>query len=271
MLIDSHCHINSEELRADAEALVLRAAGAGVGRILLVGCDLENSLEAVQMAHRFADRGAWACTGIHPHEASRFADGLPDALLELAGDDRVCALGEMGLDYYYDLSPHEVQREVFRRQLEWAAEADMPVVLHVREARQEEGSGGAMEDALAILGDFPGLRLLFHCYSGGLKYLDEVLSRGALCALGGAATWKGRGSDALREVLQRVPEDRLLLETDCPWMAPAPFRGKLNEPSWVARVYETAAQVRGVSVDVLARQVAHTAARFFNWGEEDHV
>lgn len=260
MLIDSHCHLNSEELRGNAEALVLRAAEAGVGRMLIVGSDLEDSREAVAMAHRFKDYGAFAAVGVHPHEAARCSDGLPEELLTLASDERVVALGEAGLDYYYDHSPREVQRTVFRMHLEWAVRTRKPLVLHVRDA---------MDDVLSLLnergvGEREGLKLLFHCYSGGLRYLDSVLALGAWCALGGAVTWKR--SDELREVAARIPADRLLLETDCPWMAPKPFRGRLNEPSYVRYVYETVAAARGVALEVLADQIDENARTFFGWG-----
>lgn len=260
MLIDSHCHLNSDELRGDVEALVARAAEAGVGRMLVVGCDLENSLEAVDMARRFSENGVFAAVGVHPHEASRYADGLPEALLALASDARVVAVGEAGLDYYYDHSPREVQRAVFAMHLDWAVRARKPLVLHVRDA---------MDDVLSLLeGLAPearrDLKLLFHCYSGGLEYLERVLGLGAWCAVGGAVTWAR--SDALREVVARIPADRLLLETDCPWMAPKPFRGRLNEPSYVRYVYEAAAAARGVAIEALAARVEENAHAFFGWG-----
>ena len=258
MLIDSHCHPNSEELRADAGPLMERARAAGVGRMLVVGCDLENSREALSMAHRFASYGAYAAVGVHPHEARHYEGGLPQELLDLASDSRAVALGEMGLDYHYDHSPRDVQQRVFAMQLEWAARVNMPAILHIREA---------MPDALSILRDFAGrVPLLFHCYAGGVEYLDEVLSLGALCALGGALTWKGKGGDALRDVAARIPIERLLLETDCPYMTPAPHRGKTNEPAYVSHVYEAAASVRGLPVEELSSQVQRNAEAFFKWG-----
>lgn len=256
MMVDSHCHPNSQELRADAPALMERAAAAGVKRMLIVGCDLEDSREAVEMAHRFAPDGAFASIGIHPHEASRYPDGLPQELRDLAADERVLALGEMGLDYHYDNSPRDEQRRLFVIQLEWAAAEGRPAVLHIRDA---------MPEALAILEDFRGrIRPLFHCYSGGLEFLEDALALGGLCAIGGAVTWKG--SAELREVAVRIPPDRLLLETDCPYMTPAPFRGKPNEPAYVRYVYETVAQLRGVSPEELAAQTARNADALFGWG-----
>ena len=255
MLIDSHCHPNSDELRGDAKALMDRARDAGVGRLLIVGCDAEDSAEAVSMAHEFADYGTYAAVGIHPHEASRYPDGMPEELLNLSPDCRVVAVGEIGLDYHYDLSPRDAQKALFEAQLDWAGEIRKPIVLHIRDA---------MPDALAILKNFPGLRLLFHCYGGGLEYLDEVLSMGGLCALGGAVTWKS--GDELREVARRIPIDRLLLETDCPYMTPAPFRGRTNEPAYVRTIYERVAEARGMEVSELAERIRLNADSFFGWG-----
>lgn len=260
MLIDSHCHLNSDELRANADALVRRAVESGVGRMLVVGCDLENSREAVAMAHRFQENGVFAAVGVHPHEATRFSGGLPEPILDLVSDERVVAIGETGLDYYYDHSPRDVQRDVFAMHLDWAVRSKKPLVLHVRDA---------MDDVLSILNGLEAekrsdLKLLFHCYSGGLEYLDAVLELGAWCALGGAVTWDR--NDRLREVVARIPEDRLLFETDCPWMAPKPFRGRLNEPSYVRLVYETVAAVRGVGPAALAARIERNADAFFGWG-----
>ena len=215
------------------------------------------------MARRFASYGAYASVGVHPHEARHYVSGLPQELLDLASAPRgraprVAALGEMGLDYHYDHSPRDAQRRVFLMQLEWAARARLPVILHIREA---------MSDALAILRDFAGrVRLLFHCYAGGPEYLNEVLDMGALCALGGAVTWKGKAGDALRDVAARIPLDRLLLETDCPYMTPVPHRGKTNEPAYVRCVYEAVASIREVPLEELALQIARNADAFFGWG-----
>ena len=227
--------------------------------MLVVGCDLENSKEAVELAERFSYAGVYASVGVHPHEASHYSGGLPDALLRAADSPHVVAIGEAGLDYYYNHSPHDVQKEVFKMQVDWAYRIGKPLILHVRDA---------MDDVLSILRSYPekvlnSLKMVFHCYSGGLDYLDEVLSLGAGCSIGGPVTWKK--SEELRKTLAAIPEDRLLLETDCPWLTPAPFRGKLNEPSYVKYVYETAAYVRGLQLEALARIVDANAAELFGW------
>ncbi|MBQ6775428.1 MAG: TatD family hydrolase [Synergistaceae bacterium] len=259
MLIDSHCHINSEELRADSEAIIRRAGEVGIGKMLIVGCDLEDSIEAVEIAHTPHSSPltppCYASIGVHPHEAKRYAD-VPEKFFDLVNDDKVVAVGEIGLDYHYDLSPRDVQADMFERQLDFAKAHDMPVILHIREA---------MSDAMKILHRHEGLKLLFHCYAGGLEYLDEVLELGGLCAFGGALTWKGKASEELREVFRRIPAERILLETDCPYMTPAPFRGKLNEPSYIKLVYERAAAERDLSVEELADIIERNAEKFFNW------
>ena len=255
MLIDSHCHINSEELRLDARGVITRAHDAGVWKMLIVGCDYEDSCEAAGMAYDFASSGLYASIGIHPHEAKRY-EKIPDEFASMLHDKRVVAIGEIGLDYHYDHSPRDVQKKLFELQLKFAEDNDMPVILHIREA---------MNDAMEILTGHRGLKMLFHCYSGGLEYLNEVLGMKSLCAFGGAVTWSGKASEELREVVKKIPVDRILIETDSPYMSPAPFRGKKNEPANVKYVYETVARERNITVDELASQVEINAKNFFGW------
>ena len=257
-MTDSHCHPNCKELRGDAAALMERARAAGINRMLIVGCDAEDSALAVRMANDYAPYGAYAAVGIHPHEVKRYPDGLPGELKALACDGRVVAVGEIGLDYHYDLSPRDAQIKFFELQLAWARELNLPVVLHIRDA---------MDDALSVLRDFTDLKLLFHCYGGGMKYLGTVLGMGGFCAIGGAVTWKNGGD--VREVAANIPIDRLLLETDCPYMTPVPFRGKVNEPSYVKYVYDAVAAIRGVSAAELSAQIDANAAAFFGWRDGD--
>ena len=259
-LIDAHCHVNSDPSRADADGVLKRAERAGVRRMLIVGSDRDSSFEAVRLARAYEDSGVYAAAGVHPHDSSAVSEGLPPDLADLSNDSRVVAVGETGLDYYYDYSPREVQQNVFRMHLEWAHRARKPVVIHVRDA---------MEDALRILYELPQgtrreLKLLFHCYAGGLEYLDAMRDLDAYMSLGGPVTWPK--NDALREVAARIPEDRLLCETDSPWLTPKPYRGKLNEPAYVGFVYETIASVRGLSLDKFAGIVDANANRLFGWG-----
>ncbi len=255
MLIDSHCHINSEELRLDARGIISRAIDADVRKMLIVGCDYEDSCEAVALAETFSQLGLYASVGIHPHEAKRY-DDIPGEFHRLIHNSRVAAVGEIGLDYHYDHSPRDVQKKMFELQLEFAENNNMPVVLHIREA---------MRDAMEILTQHRGLKMLFHCYSGGLEYLDEVLGMGGMCAFGGAITWKGAGADELREIIRRIPAENILLETDSPYMTPVPLRGKLNEPANVKYVYDAAARERKITVPELAEIVERNARNFFGW------
>ena len=255
MLIDSHCHINSEELRLDARAVITRAWDAGVRRMVIVGCNFEDSCEALALAEDFSQFGLYASIGIHPHEAKRY-DSVPEEFGRLINSGRTIAYGEIGLDYHYDNSPRDIQQKIFEKQLEFAAEHDKPVILHIREA---------MNDAMNILMYYRGLKMMFHCYSGGLEYLDAVMNLNSVCSFGGALTWTSKSSDALREVFRRVPADRILMETDSPYMSPMPFRGKKNEPAYVRYVYDTAASERGMTFEAFKSQVEQNAKNFFGW------
>ncbi|MBQ7221130.1 MAG: TatD family hydrolase [Synergistaceae bacterium] len=258
MYIDTHCHINSQDLRLDARAVIARARDAGVMKMVIVGCDFEDSCEALGLAEDFSQFGLYATIGIHPHE-SRLYDNIPGAFSKLITNKRVVAVGEIGLDYHYDHSPKADQHRMFKAQLDFAREHNMPVVLHIREA---------MHDAMNILKYHRDLKMLFHCYSGGLEYLDRVLEMEAMCSFGGAVTWRRKASDELREVVRRIPIDNILPETDSPYMTPAPFRGKLNEPANVRYVYEAIAQERGMSLPELEARLESNAQRFFMWEEE---
>ncbi len=255
MFIDTHCHLNSEELRKDAMTLILRARDADVRKLIIIGCDYEDSCEAAAMAQNFQRLGVHASIGIHPHEAKRY-DDIPPEFMRILNTQNITAIGEIGLDYHYDHSPRDVQKKMFELQLKLAEETNKPVILHIRDA---------MEDAMEILTVHRGLKMLFHCYSGGLEYLDEVIGMGGICAFGGAVTWNGKASDKLREVVRKIPLENLVCETDSPYMAPAPFRGKRNEPSYVTYVYEAVARERGMRVSELCSAVEENCRRFFDW------
>ena len=248
-LIDTHCHLNSPELRNSSQELFNRALENGISRLIIIGCDLNDSIEAVNISENFSQ---YASIGIHPHETKNFPE-IPQEFYELSKNKRVIAIGEIGLDYYYDNSPREIQIEMFKKQLDFSRELKLPVILHIRDA---------MNDAINILHDYQDLKLLFHCYSGGLEFLDEVLKFNSLCAFGGALTWKN--SHELREVVKQIPIERLVLETDCPYMAPIPFRGKLNEPSYIKYVYEKASELKNIPVQDLADKININVNNFFN-------
>jgi TatD DNase family protein len=260
MLVDSHAHIDGAEFDADRGEVVARAREAGVVAILNVGTgdphsgDLER---AVRVAEQY--EGVYAAVGVHPHDARLFDDGAAGRVNELAqSSGRVIAWGEIGLDYHYDHSPREVQREVFARQLRMARELNLPVVIHSREADAETVEilraewGGAGTAAGGIM----------HCFGGGYEMAAGVLELGFLISFAGNVTFKK--AEALRDVARRVPLERLLVETDCPFLTPVPFRGRRNEP---ARVVETArclAELHGVEAEEFGRITTDNFQRFFN-------
>ena len=255
MLIDSHCHINSDELRLETRTIINRAWQSGVKKILNVGCTYEDSCEAVALAKNFPQFGLYASIGIHPHEVKNY-DKIPDEFYKLIHDEKVVAVGEIGLDFHYDNSPRDIQEKFFELQLRFAEEVNMPVILHIRDA---------MENAMKILNRHRNLKFLFHCYSGGLEYLDKVIEWDSLCSFGGALTWNTKGSDELREVVRKIPIQNILFETDSPYMTPVPFRGKRNEPSYVKYVYQAAASERNIAIEELENQIEINAKKFFGW------
>ena len=252
-LIDSHCHLYSAEFRKNIDFFFDRAEKAGVKQFIIVGASLPISAKAVELAVRFSKRGVYATAGIHPHDAKSVYKNFPEELGKLLNEKRVVAIGETGLDYYYEHSPKEKQKQVFREHIKLAKEKDLPIILHVRDA---------MDDALEILRDEgPPLGGVFHCYAGGTKYLEVALSFGYYISFSGVITFAK--SDELREVARIVPADRILCETDCPYLAPQPFRGKLNEPANVKYVYETIASVRNMSMEELATRVRQNNLTIF--------
>ena len=240
-MVDSHCHLADEVFAGDLDAVVERARAAGVDHalcILAAGDEQEAAqaarLEVLWPAARFA-------VGVHPHQAARFAD-RPEVAADLVRAQAstaasVRAVGEIGLDYHYDLAPRDVQRHVFRAQLCLARGLDLPVVIHSREAE---------DDTFDILEEEGGgqLRGIFHCFTGDAAMARRCLDLGFHVSFAGIVTFPK--TDALREAARVVPDDRLLTETDCPFLAPVPHRGKRNEPAWVARVAIVLAEVRGV-------------------------
>jgi TatD DNase family protein len=253
MLVDSHAHL--DDLEDDLSGVLARAAAAGVGRIVAVGLwrapgDFGNALELAR-----SRPGTFAATaGVHPHECARVPEEDWRESERLARDPAVVAVGETGLDYHYDLSPRDVQRESFRRSLRIARAVDKPVVVHVREAD---------EDCAAILREegLPASGGVIHCFTGDWPAARTYLDLGMHVSVAGIVTFKQ--ADAIREAVRNVPADRLMIETDSPFLSPVPFRGKRNEPARVALVAAKVAEVRGVTVEEVAEQTTVNALRFF--------
>lgn len=256
-MIDSHCHLAGEEFAADLESVVARARDAGLSSALciLAAGDRAEAGRAARVQEIWPD--VRFAVGVHPHQAGDFAGRIDDARMTVrkqAEEHRVCGIGEIGLDYHYDFSPREVQREIFRVQVELALELQLPVIIHTREAT---------EDTFAILHEArrKGLRGVFHCFTG-----DEAMARSALeldfyLSFAGIVTFPR--AETIRSVARIAPHDRILAETDAPYLAPVPHRGKRNEPAHVAEVVRKLADIRGVSIGELAGQVSRNFASLF--------
>ena len=254
MLIDSHAHIQLDRFDGDREAVLERAYEAGVHAILVIGFDLETSRGAIALAEKHERQisatnkknNRWgnlplqiyATVGMHPHDAKDLDDEIVCIFRDLAAHPKVVALGEMGLDYYRNLSPRPIQKAAFERQLDLAEELDLPIVIHNREA---------YHDILPILQTRRGrVRGVMHCFSGDVEIMQQSLALGFFIGIGGPVTY--RKSDALQEVAREVPADALLVETDCPWLAPQFRRGKRNEPAYVRATAEKIAELRDISL-----------------------
>ena len=257
MFIDSHAHIDGPEFDADREEVIQRARDAGVSAILNVGTGDPHSgaLErAVELAQEYED--IYTAVGVHPHDARLFDDRAEQRVRKLIKEGtRVIAWGEIGLDFHYDNSPRQVQMEVFRRQLHLARDANLPVIVHTRKAEKETIDLLKSEWAGSIL---PGI---MHCFSGSLALAEKAIELGFLISFSGIVTFKK--AEELRVVAHEVPLDRLLIETDCPFLSPIPFRGKRNEPAHVVEVARCLAQLREVSLQEIARITTENFTRLF--------
>ncbi|MEW5827074.1 MAG: TatD family hydrolase [Candidatus Bipolaricaulota bacterium] len=249
-LIDTHAHLDDRAFDADRAALIGHLHELGIG-VLTVGVDLASSREAVRLAQRH--RHIWAAVGIHPHDAKEMDAAALRELETLAGQPNVVAVGEIGLDYYRDLSPRDVQRRAFAEQIEMARRLNLPMILHNRESTDD------LLDVLRRTGRTH--RGVVHSFLGDRNLAETLMERGLYLGVGGPITYPA--NSALREAVARVPLDRLLLETDCPYLTPVPHRGTRNEPRYVERVAEAVAHLRGLSMDDVQRATRENASRLF--------
>lgn len=250
MFIDTHAHIQMIEFDADREEALARARTAGIELMVTVGYHLEASQRAVEAAQRYSQ--VYASIGIHPHDARHYDEKTEQALRELAGSPKVVAIGEAGLDFYRDRSPRPAQMDAFRRQIHLAKERGLPLIVHDREAHQE---------TMQILKEEQAEVVVLHCFSGDLAMAEEAWARGYYTSIAGPVTYPK--NEALREVVRRARPDRLVLETDCPYLPPQAFRGRRNEP---AHLLSTAHEVAGLlrmSLDALGCLTTENARRLF--------
>lgn len=253
MLVDHHCHLDFPELAADRKALLARATRAGVAAMVTISTRIRQlpTLLAIADAHP----NVFCSVGTHPHNAHEELDIPLEEIVRLSRHEKVVAIGEAGLDYHYRKSPPEAQAEGFRRHIAAARETGLPLEIHSREA--DEDTARILEEEHAR-GPFPAI---LHCFTGGPELARRVLALGLYVSFSGVITFKSAG--VLRAIAAEVPADRLLVETDAPFLAPEPFRGKINEPAYVARTAEVLAQIRGVSPTDLARMTTDNVLRLF--------
>jgi len=258
-LVDSHAHLDFEDYAGDLEGVVERARAAGVERVVLIGLWRAPGTfgNALELAERRPDLFS-PTVGIHPHECARVPEADWETCERLARDPRVVGVGETGLDFHYDHSPRPVQIASFRRSVAIARAAGKPVVIHVREADD------ACVEVLRSEG-LPEAGGVIHCFTGDWARARAYLDLGLHLSVAGVVTFKA--ADDLREAVRRTPRDRLLVETDCPFLAPVPHRGQRNEPAWVARVAEKVAELWGVAPEKAARITGENARRFFRMSE----
>ena len=256
MLIDSHTHLDDTRYNVDRDAMIARAREAGVDTLVTIGCDLATSQAAVELAERYPF--VYATVGVHPHEVKRIGDGWYVELQRLARHPRVVAYGEIGLDYHYNYSPPQQQRARFREQIAVARDLHLPLVIHTREA-QEDTITILKEEKAADVGG------VFHCFTGDAWLAKDALDLGFSLSFSGVITFQN--ATMLRDILRWVPMDRLLVETDCPYLTPVPHRGKRNEPAYVKLVAQTIADVKSteqsLTLEDVGRITSENARRLF--------
>jgi TatD DNase family protein len=250
MLIDSHCHLDFPELTKDESGVLARARKAGVAGLLTIGTRLDQFARVRAIAERHDN--VWCSVGVHPHEAKEEGQSTPDRLIEATRHPKVVGIGETGLDFHYEHSPREEQAESFRAHIAAARETGLPLIVHTRNSDAE--TGDILEEEYGK-GAYPGL---IHCFSSGRAVAERALALGLYISISGIVTFKA--ADDLRAIVRDVPLDRLLVETDAPYLAPVPKRGKTNEPAFVAHTAAKVAELKGIS---LAELEAATTDNFF--------
>ena len=258
-LVDSHAHLDGKQFANDLDEVLERAHQAGVNTILTIGCDLESSRASIDLALRYPN--IYASVGVHPHDALSLDHNLIDELERMAESvDKVVAIGEIGLDFYRDRAPRDIQRTAFRKQIQLARKLGKPVIVHDRDAH---------EDVLQILKDENAAEVggVLHCFSGDLDMAKACVEMGFLISFAGPLTYPK--NDALRQIAAEMPIDIMLVETDCPYLAPQGWRGKRNEPAYVRATAEKLAEVKGLSLEDVARTTSLNAFRLFGIGQVD--
>lgn len=254
MLIDSHCHLDFPDFAGELDALIVRARAADVGRMVTISTRVGRFAQILDIVESHAP--VYCSVGTHPHNAAEEADVTTEELVRLSAHPKVVAIGELGLDYFYDRSPRKAQATSFRRHIAAARETRLPLVIHSRDA--DEDMAAILEDEMGR-GGFP---FILHCFSSGLRLAERGIELGGYVSFSGILTFKKSGE--LREIARNVPRDRLLVETDAPYLAPQPFRGKRNEPAYVAHTATVLAETISVGSDEIATITTDNFFRLFS-------
>lgn len=252
-MIDTHCHLEMSQYSKDRSEVIQRALDAGLEAMLTIGSDFKGCRGAVKLASEYDF--IYAAVGIHPHDSKDFTDAMFSTIKDWSRLDKVVAIGEIGLDYHYDHSPRDVQKDVFVKQLSFAVESAMPAIIHTREAT---------EDTMAILKESGISKGVMHCFSGDIEMAKRTMDMGLFISIAGPVTFSK--SSTLKEVARYIPDDFLLLETDAPFLAPEPMRGKRNEPAYIVNTAKMAAELRGVTYEDIKRITTLNAKRLFGIG-----
>ena len=252
-LIDSHAHLEMDHFRDDIEMVISRARERGIEKIISIGIDVESSIRSLELSKRF--EGIYTTIGFHPHEADRFEDSIIDRLKELSRDPKIVGVGEIGLDFFKRYSEISNQVRVFNKMLDLSKELRLPVILHIRDA---------FEEAISVLKSKGRDRIVgvVHCFSGNYNMAKRFLDMGLYISIPGTITYKG--SENLREVVKEMPLDRLLVETDSPFLSPQPMRGKRNEPSFLLYTVEKIAEIRKMDLEELSHRIYQNTISLFN-------
>ncbi|MCX7708871.1 MAG: TatD family hydrolase [Clostridia bacterium] len=252
MLFDTHAHYDDEKFEKDRNEVILKAHASGVDYILNAACNISSAVECIALSQEYDF--IYAAVGIHPHNVEDLNDNTITTLADFAKRSKVVAIGEIGLDYYYDHAPREVQKYWFARQIELARSIDLPIIVHNRDAHEDSMNIIKTENAKSVGG-------VFHCYSGSVEMARELLNQNFYISVGGAVTFKN--AVKILEVVKFVPMDRLLIETDCPYLTPEPHRGKRNDSSYVRLVAEKIAEIKGKSFEEIAEITAQNGKTLF--------
>ena len=236
MIFETHAHLNDPAFDEDRDSLITGLPQKGIEAVMNVGCCLESSHDCIALAEKYPF--VYASVGSHPDSADEVNEAVIEKYRQMANHPKVKAIGEIGLDYYYETIPREIQQKAFRMQMELAKELDMPVIVHERNAH---------DDGMRIVKEFPGVTGVFHCYSGSAEMARQLVNMGWYIGFTGVLTFKNARKAV--ETAESIPLERIVLETDCPFMAPEPFRGKRNDPGYLYRMAERLAEIRGITVE----------------------